>query len=104
MRFHDDVVEAGIPESRIKVMDKMAGFNDKSIVWEDNNIHVNKNEALGEYNFNTSKIESFLGLTLSNSSFWRNGIMQNGRFQENSLGNSEFNKSKPLIDAPFSEI
>ena len=27
-RFHDDVVEAGIPESRIKVMDKMAGFND----------------------------------------------------------------------------
>ena len=33
------------------------------------NIHVNKNEAFGEYNFNTSKIESFVGLTLSNSSF-----------------------------------
>ena len=27
-RFHDDVVEAGIPESRIKAMDKMAGFKD----------------------------------------------------------------------------
>ena len=53
------------------------------------NIHVNKNEAFGEYNFSTSKIESFLGLTLSNSSFWRNGIMQNGRFPDNSLGNSE---------------
>ena len=27
-RFHDDVVEAGIPESRIKAMDKMAGYKD----------------------------------------------------------------------------
>ena len=27
-RFHDDVVDAGVPESRIKVMDKMAGFKD----------------------------------------------------------------------------
>ena len=27
-RFHDDVVGAGIPESRIKAMDKMAGFKD----------------------------------------------------------------------------
>ena len=53
------------------------------------NIHVNKNEAFGEYNLNTSKIESYVGLTLSNSSFWRNGIMQNGRFPDNSLGNSE---------------
>ena len=27
-RFRDDVVEAGIPESRIKAMDKMAGYKD----------------------------------------------------------------------------
>ena len=27
-RFHDDVVDAGVPESRIKAMDKMAGFKD----------------------------------------------------------------------------
>ena len=27
-RFHDDVVVAGVPESRIKAMDKMAGFKD----------------------------------------------------------------------------
>ena len=27
-RFHDDVVDAGIPEARIKVMDKMAGYKD----------------------------------------------------------------------------
>ena len=27
-KFHDDVVDAGIPEARIKVMDKMAGYKD----------------------------------------------------------------------------
>ena len=27
-RFHDDFVDAGIPEARIKVMDKMAGYKD----------------------------------------------------------------------------
>ena len=27
-KFHDDVVDAGVPESRIKAMDKMAGFKD----------------------------------------------------------------------------
>ena len=37
------------------------------------NIHfvASKNEAFGEYNLNTSKIESYAGLTLSNSSFWK---------------------------------
>jgi len=52
-------------------------------------IHINKNEVFGEYNYNKNKIEAFTGLTLSNSSFWRNGHMQNGRFSESSLGESE---------------
>ena len=52
-------------------------------------IHINKNEVFGELNFNKKHIESFAGLTLSNTSFWRNGHMQNGRFSENSLGESE---------------
>ena len=52
------------------------------------NIHVNKDEVFLEYNINTAKIECFTAFTISNSTFWRNGIMQNGRFPENSLGNS----------------
>ena len=52
-------------------------------------IHINKNEIFGEYNYNKNKIESFVGLTLSNTAFWRNGKMQNGRFPNSSLGESE---------------
>jgi hypothetical protein len=52
-------------------------------------IHINKNEVFGEITYNKKHIESFAGLTLSNTSFWRNGHMQNGRFSENSLGESE---------------
>ena len=51
-------------------------------------IHINKNEAFGEITFDKKHIESFIGLTFSNTSFWRNGHMQNGRFSENSLGES----------------
>tara|TARA_B100001093_G_C26857053_1_gene1027956 strand:- start:323 stop:2902 length:2580 start_codon:yes stop_codon:yes gene_type:complete len=52
-------------------------------------IHINKNEIFGEYNFNKNKLESFFGINLSNTSFWRNSKMQNGRFPSTSLGESE---------------
>jgi hypothetical protein len=51
-------------------------------------IHLNNNEIFGEYNLNKRKFESFLGITLSNTTFWRNGKMQNGRFPNSSLGES----------------
>ena len=52
-------------------------------------IHVNKNELFSTYSYNKKRIESFIGLNLSNTTFWRNGKMQNGRFPNQSLGNSE---------------
>ena len=52
-------------------------------------IHINKNELFSTYSFNKNRIETFFGINLSNTTFWRNGKMQNGRFPDNSLGNSE---------------
>jgi hypothetical protein len=52
-------------------------------------IHINKSEIFSTYSFNKNKLECFFGLNLSNSTFWRNGKMQNGRFPDNSLGKSE---------------
>ena len=52
-------------------------------------IHVNKNELFSTYSYNKKRIESFIGLNLSNTTLWRNGEMQNGRFPNQSLGNSE---------------
>ncbi len=52
-------------------------------------IHINKSDAFGEINYTKKHIESFLGISLANTKFWRNGHMQNGRFSDNSLGESE---------------
>ena len=52
-------------------------------------IHINKNEIFGEYNYNKNKLESFFGINLSNTTFWRNSKMQNGRFPNTSFGESE---------------
>ena len=52
-------------------------------------IHVNKNELFGTYSYNKKRIESFIGINASTTTFWRDGKMQNGRFPESSLGSSE---------------
>ena len=36
-----------------------------------------------------NKLESFFGINLSNTTFWRNSKMQNGRFPNTSFGESE---------------
>ena len=51
-------------------------------------IHVNKNELFSTYSYN-KKNRIFYRTNLSNTTFWRNGKMQNGRFPNQSLGNSE---------------
>ena len=53
------------------------------------NININRHEVFGQLDYTNKKIESYFGLTTSQTSFWRDGKMQNGRFPDNSLGESE---------------
>ena len=55
----------------------------------DYNAHVNKTQLWANAGYNFGKVDVYFGLEGSNTNFWRTGNMQNGKFPDNSLGNSE---------------
>ncbi len=54
--------------------------------------NIRKANAWGQAVFSTRKLDFFLGGELSHTSFWREGDVQNGRFPDNSFGDSEKQK------------
>jgi len=52
-------------------------------------INVHTYDAFANLDWKSSKLDGYLGLTVSNTTFWRTGYMQNGRFPDASLGDSE---------------
>ena len=54
----------------------------------DYNIHVNKNSLFSQIEGKFKKFDFYIGLTGSTTQFHRDGKMQNGRFPDNSLGES----------------
>ena len=52
-------------------------------------IHVNTEEAFGQLSGTHKNIEWYTGLMLSHTSFWRDGLWANGRFPNDSKGESE---------------
>lgn len=55
----------------------------------DYNLYINKTDAFGQAEFSGKKIDGYVSLDLSNTTMWRDGLMQNGMFPDNSLGKSE---------------
>ncbi len=51
--------------------------------------HVNYSQLWANAGYSIGKFDAYLGLEASSSIFWRNGNMQNGKFPDNSLGDSE---------------
>lgn len=52
-------------------------------------INANKVEAFGQAEYSVGNFDLYAGLTIGHSSFWRTGNYVNGRFPDNSLGDSE---------------
>lgn len=52
-------------------------------------MHQNSGNLWGVAEFSTSKFDYYGGVQLSYTSFWREGMMRNGRYPEDSYGNSE---------------
>ena len=50
---------------------------------------VNKTQLWANAGYNLGKVDVYFGLEGSNTNFWRTGNMQNGKFPDNSLGDSE---------------
>ncbi|MFN4233389.1 MAG: TonB-dependent receptor plug domain-containing protein [Bacteroidia bacterium] len=55
----------------------------------DYDINVNKAEAFTQVEYQLRRWEFYLGAQLSHTTFWRTGNLRNGRFPEESLGDSE---------------
>lgn len=55
----------------------------------DYDINVNKAEAFSQVEYQLRRWEFYLGAQLSQTTFWRTGNMRNGRFPEESFGDSE---------------
>ncbi len=51
--------------------------------------NVNKTQLWANAAYNLGKVDVYFGLEGSNTNFWRTGNMQNGKFPDNSLGDSE---------------
>jgi hypothetical protein len=55
----------------------------------DYTLNVNKYEVFGQSEFTYNMIDFYIGANVSKTQFWRTGKMQNGKFQDSSLGDSE---------------
>jgi len=55
----------------------------------DYDVHINNESAWGLAEFTYSHLDFYLGLNLGSTQFWRTGNMKNGRYPENSYGDSE---------------
>ena len=53
--------------------------------------NINTQNGFAEADFTYSKVDFYVGLSLSNTTFWRTGNMKNGRFPDNSYGDSDKN-------------
>lgn len=69
---------------------KVVGVGDKFSY--DYDIHVQYAELFSNLDFRLGKnIDGYVGATLNGTRFWRHGNLQNGKFPDNSLGDSPIN-------------
>lgn len=54
--------------------------------------NINSATLFGQSEFSYAKVDFFVAANLSNTQFWRTGHMRNGRFPDNSYGDSEKQK------------
>ncbi|MBK8498838.1 MAG: TonB-dependent receptor plug domain-containing protein [Flavobacteriales bacterium] len=57
----------------------------------DYTIHTSYMDAFAQVEHKWGRMETYAGIDLSSTSFWRKGNVQNGRFPNNSLGDSDKN-------------
>lgn len=55
------------------------------------NSQVHTERAWGQVHYRLSKFDAFAAVELSNTTFWREGNVRNGKYPENSLGKSDIN-------------
>ena len=82
-----DFGDSTLSQNDLQVTNKVVGEGD--VFGYDYLIHTHMYNAFGQFEKKWTKWEAYAGLSLSYTSFWREGNFVNGRFPENSYGDSE---------------
>lgn len=82
-----DFADASVAQSDVNNPNRIIKVGDK--FGYDYDINIDTYSGFGQVEMTTSKIDWFAGLSISSTSFWRTGNIQNGLFPDNSLGDSE---------------
>ena len=85
-----DFSDPSVPQNDLSTPNKIVKVGD--VVGYNYDIHINTMKAFAQIDYKTNKIDYYFGLQQSNTVFWRDGKMQNGRYPESSLGKSEKHK------------
>jgi hypothetical protein len=84
-----DFSDTTISQNDLSTTNKVVEVGD--VFGWDYNIHTRYVNAFAQVEHKFGQMETYAGIDLSHTSFWREGKLQNGRFPENSLGDSDKN-------------
>ncbi len=82
-----DFNDADLAQNDVDNPNRVIGVGD--VFGFDYSINVNRSNAFGQYDYSLRKWEFYVGAEVSNTTFWRNSDMRNGRFPDDSFGDSE---------------
>ena len=83
--FNDSIISQNDLSTPNKVVEEGDVFG-----W-DYYVHTRYVNAFAQLEKKWTRLEAFVGIDLSHTSFWREGLVQNGRFPDNSLGDGDKN-------------
>lgn len=84
---YQENIYSEVSQNDIRTPNRIAYVGDK--IGHDYNTNVNSYEGFAQAEFFYSKLDFYLAGNVSYTEFWRTGFMQNGKFPDNSLGDSE---------------
>ncbi|MCT4581190.1 MAG: TonB-dependent receptor [Flavobacteriales bacterium] len=85
-----DFADPAIAQNDISTPNKIIRVGD--VFGYDYKIHVNSMNAFAQLDYKTNKVDSYIGVQETETVFWREGILANGKFPEESAGVSDKHK------------
>lgn len=82
-----DFADPSVAQNDITTPNKIIKVGD--VFGYDYKIHVNSINVFAQLDYKTKKIDSYIGLQETSTSFWREGTLANGKFPKTSVGNSK---------------
>lgn len=84
---YGETIYSDISQSDLRTPNRITYVGDR--IGHDYTSNVNTYNAFGQAEFTYSKVDFYAAANISYTEFWRTGNMQNGKFPDNSLGDSE---------------